>query len=69
MVSTRLLNQDNILASLKPNEKFSFENDSDEYYFIHVASFNYVLWNDTQKRARKIDNSTYKNAELKIHRL
>ena len=65
----KLLKSKNILFSLKPNEKFKFENDSDEYYFISNYIVYYMMWNDTKKQVRKIPNHIYENANIKIKKL
>lgn len=77
MISTQLLNDTNILASLKPNEKFKFDlfkhnmfkNSNYTYYFIETTSFEFIMWNDTEKKVFKLKNNIIENCELKIIRL
>lgn len=69
MISTRLASQNDILASLTQDEKFLFEGKTDEYYFVAQTSFQYIVWNDTKKKAEKITTGSYEVAELKIKRI
>jgi hypothetical protein len=59
-----IFSENETISRLRPNEKFVFTTENDEYYFIVTTDYEYVVWNDTKKVVRKI-----KKDYLEIHRI